>query len=158
MHTFLIWLSFSPFLSFSFISSSLSMLCQTNWDVIFCFTRIDCQNIIRICIFYNIQNIQIRITILQSIGVLQNVLEFAVFQKDIKFIYICKHTFLIWHSFSLFLSFFFYSSILFLTLSLSVIFFFIFFFSFYVLSNKLRCYILLHSYWLSNYYTNLDIL
>jgi len=59
-------LSLSQFFSFS-SSSSLSMLYQTNWDVI----------------FYNIQNIQIRITIWQSIRVKQNVLEFAVFQKEI---------------------------------------------------------------------------
>jgi len=96
------------------------MLYQTNWDVIFCFTRIDYQIIIQIWIFYNIQYIQIRITIWQSIGVKQNVHEFTVFRKEINFIYIGMHTFLIWLSFSPFLSFFFYSSILILFLSLSL--------------------------------------
>jgi len=131
MPTFLIWLSISPFLFFFFyssilflffflffslfqfvslsFSSSLSMLYQTNSDVIFCFTRIDCQIIIQIWIFYNIQYIQIRITIWQSIGVKQNVHEFTVFQKEINFIYIGMLTFLIWlfsfsFSFSLSLS------------------------------------------------------
>jgi len=83
---------------------------------------------------------------------------FCSFPKQNKiYLYLCMHTFLIWLSFSPFLSFSFILLFSF-SFSLSVIFFFIFFFSFYALSNKLRCYILLHWYWLSNCYTNLDIL